>query len=286
MRVRYRGLTKDARHHNVVQGASPIPVEELLQAFGAVPAENLGAHGAENLGAVPTQGFSPEPTQDFGGDATQGFGEEYYTDKQYTDQNYTDKNYTEVKNKVSKSVSESVSEAPRTSSSSPDDDAAPHNYDWFSALNDDARTVVLNIYPSWVPDNVNIDVRNLNASAMVQTSLGLDWQKFFEWHRSHKPPSLIFRNIPQFLKGWEYAVNDYGSHETSTCLKCKYMEQAKYTAAKERLARMKQPCEWCQEEAAKRGVSEAKTVCDECWVRGRRAEGEVTKEAKASGSWK
>jgi hypothetical protein len=121
---------------------------------------------------------------------------------------------------------------------------------------------------------------------MVQASLGLDWQAFFEWHRTHKPPKLIFRNIPQFLKGWEYAVNDYGSHETSTCLKCKALAQAKLEAAKVRLYNTKRPCEWCQEEAFAAMISGAKSVCDECWVRGRRPDGGLTKEAIASGSWK
>lgn len=52
-----------------------------------------------------------------------------------------------------------------------------------------------------------------------------------------------------------------------------------------RLYNTKEPCEWCQEEAYAAMISEDKTVCDDCWNHGRRADGKVTKEANASGSW-
>ena len=90
----------------------------------------------------------------------------------------------------------------------------------YSDLNPAAQTVVVNLYPGWIPGDLGVDAAQLNSVAAQQSDSGLDWNEFFAWHRAHKPPKLIFRDAARFLAGWEYAVNDYATHDPKTCAVC------------------------------------------------------------------
>ena len=125
-----------------------------------------------------------------------------------------------------------------------------------------------NLYPEWQPKLTGEQTSNLVA--VVVMNQGTDWNAFFAWNRAHKSGGLVYRSVNQFLKGWQYSMNDYAQHNLSTCGKCRLL-------AKQRLLAMILPCEWCQEESGT-GEHAEFGVCDKCWSLGRRKDGMMQKQ--------
>jgi hypothetical protein len=95
----------------------------------------------------------------------------------------------------------------------------------FTLPNQGATVILHNIYP----------VRNEKESILpfaatlndlVEASPEVDWNEFFAWHRTHKPPKLHYRTVAKFIEGVTYSLNDYAYHDPATCAVCKKLGAA------------------------------------------------------------
>jgi hypothetical protein len=100
-----------------------------------------------------------------------------------------------------------------------------------------------------------VDIGDFNFAALAPAVK--DWNEFFAWHRSHKPPKLIFRNAAKFLAGREYAINDYAQHDAATCAICLKLR------AKVAPDEWYERCDGCGDPASPKYKDE--NFCEECY---------------------
>ena len=122
----------------------------------------------------------------------------------------------------SESVSELVSES---SLSTPQVEAAKAE----AVLSEEARTILKQIYPVVRPELSGVDADNLNRIA-AQQSVG-EWLDFFEWHKTHKPDNLRYRDLKRFFEGVDYSLNNRADHDANTCKVCNPVKSKSETAA-------------------------------------------------------
>lgn len=127
-----------------------------------------------------------------------------------------------------------------------------------------AEEILNHLFPVAVPYVNDEDVKRLNDAAAVYK--GTDWNAFFSWHRTHKPPKLVFRTVEKFLEGIGYALNDYANHDLSTCATCVKLK-VKYILTETPM------CVWCAERMSPEAISAGNGVCTACWMMGRKADG-------------
>ena len=225
------GWLKLMGHRDAKTGEFAVAIYRVKEGTAA---ESFGDGRSRNIPSRCSRNFqSPSQPKFSATAAAESFGEEVEPKRQVDSQRQVEP--FEVG--VSESVSELVSEAappppsclanqtqtpetltPQVGEAEEKEKTKPRSR--YANLNSAAQTVVMNLYPGWIPGDLGVDAAQLNSVAAQQSDSGLDWNEFFVWHRAHKPPKLIFRDATRFLAGWEYAVNDYAAHDPETCAVC------------------------------------------------------------------